>query len=217
MYCLSSSTLAQSLVQSGKIGSVKIAARNVEKTTNSLKEKDIQGVQVGPQKEVLAPADVIIIATPGAHDDAGIQELAKSLGDVSGKIIIDTCNPLSGFDTGLSARWEFASGESGGEVIARALPNAKVYKAFNTVFVELMQSENAKGKQLMIAGDEDKDGLKIAEAVVAAVGFVPVWVGSIRYARNLEAMAELVIHMAIPPMPARQGNRGLWLSLNGEL
>jgi len=40
-----------------------------------------------------------------------------------------------------------------------------------------------------------------------AVGFRALWVGPIRYARNLEAMAELWIHMAIPPLPAAQWGR----------
>ena len=33
--------------------------------------------------------------------------------------------------------------------------------------------------------------------VISAVGFSPVWVGELRYSRNLESMAELWIHMAI--------------------
>ncbi len=34
--------------------------------------------------------------------------------------------------------------------------------------------------------------------VVAGAGFTPTWVGSIRYARNLEALAELWIHLGVP-------------------
>ena len=41
-------------------------------------------------------------------------------------------------------------------------------------------------------------GRKLAEEVVSAVGFEPVYVGPIRYARNLEALAELWIHMGVP-------------------
>ena len=39
-----------------------------------------------------------------------------------------------------------------------------------------------------------------AASVIAGVGFEPRYVGSIRYARNLEALAELWIHLAIPPV-----------------
>jgi hypothetical protein len=37
-----------------------------------------------------------------------------------------------------------------------------------------------------------------AAAVIQAVGFKPHYVGSIRYSRNLEAIAELWIHSALP-------------------
>lgn len=35
----------------------------------------------------------------------------------------------------------------------------------------------------------------MVEKVIAGVGFLPVYVGPIRYARNLEAIAELWIHL----------------------
>lgn len=37
-----------------------------------------------------------------------------------------------------------------------------------------------------------------AADVVAGVGFVPKYVGPIRYARNLDAIAELWVHLSIP-------------------
>ena len=36
--------------------------------------------------------------------------------------------------------------------------------------------------------------------MIAGTGFDPRYVGTIRYARNLEAMAELWIHLANPPL-----------------
>ena len=43
---------------------------------------------------------------------------------------------------------------------------------------------------------------EVAAEIIAAVGFAPQYVGPIRYARNLEAMAELWVHLAIPPAGA---------------
>jgi predicted dinucleotide-binding enzyme len=70
---------------------------------------------------------VIILATPSVRDDAGIRALAASLGDVSGKVVIDATNPLGSFGESLNVRWG-GDGTSGGEVLASALPGARVYK-----------------------------------------------------------------------------------------
>jgi 8-hydroxy-5-deazaflavin:NADPH oxidoreductase len=106
-------------------------------------------------------------------------------------------------------RW---SGKSGGEVIAECLPHAHVFKAFNTIGVEHMAKP--EGIQMMFAGP-DNDAKKVAEAIVAAVGFQPLYVGPIRYSRNLEAMAELWIHCSIPPLPAANwGGNWSWAKVD---
>jgi predicted dinucleotide-binding enzyme len=74
----------------------------------------------------------------------------------------------------------------------------------------------ALGKDMWIAGDVDEKSRVICQATVAAVGFKPFFVGPIRYARNLEAMAELWIHMAIPPLPAENYSRKFWFSVSGD-
>ena len=76
--------------------------------------------------------------------------------------------------------------------------------------------KEASGKEMLIAGDPDPSQRAIAEAVVAAVGFTPFFVGPIRYSRNLEAMAELWIHMAIPGLGGRDTGRNFWFSIGGE-
>ena len=51
---------------------------------------------------------------------------------IKGKIVVDATNPLAGYPA-LAVRW----GEplSGGEVLAAALPDSFVFKAFNTIGV----------------------------------------------------------------------------------
>ncbi len=203
-------TLAKALSDNGK--QVVIAARDPEKTLIKLKESNLTELTVETMGKALQSADVVILATPSIADDEGIQALAQSLGDMSGKVIIDATNPLGPFQEGLNVRWD--KGTSGGEILAQALPTAKVYKSFNTLGVEHMKA--ALGKDMMIAGDPDEASRKIAEEVVAGVGFKPFYVGPIRYARNLEAIAELWIHMAIPPLGARNTSRKFWFSISGD-
>ncbi len=114
---------------------------------------------------------------------------------------------------------------TGGEVLAAALPGTHVFKAFNTVGAEQLgnaDGSNINGEQLsmLIAGGPEVcephsllwtqwhvrspstvlQGVDVAKAVVAGVGFRPEYVGPIRYARNLEAIAELWIHLSAPPI-----------------
>lgn len=199
------STLANAIASSQQAASVSIAARNVEKTQGKLAEQGREGLTVELAADAIASADILILATPGPNSDKGIQEIAASLGDVSGKMIIDATNPLTEYP-GLEVRW--AQGTSGGEVLQEALPEAIVYKAFNTLGVEHMA--DAKGKDMLFCGPDDK-----IKEVVAAVGFTPRYVGPLRYARNLEAIAELWIHCAIPPLPAQYLGREWTFGIQG--
>lgn len=207
------STLAEALEASGEAKSVVIAARDPEKTKAALAEKGLSSIKVEHVASALASADVIILATPSAYSDEAIEAIAKSLGDVAGKCIVDATNPLTEFQNGLEVRW--SQGTSGGEVLQSYLPSAFVYKAFNTCGVEHMSS--AAGKDMLFCGtNTNEDALALAAAVVGAVGFKPYYVGPIRYARNLEAIAELWIHCAIPPLPAAQLGRDWTFAIAGN-
>jgi predicted dinucleotide-binding enzyme len=202
------STLANAL--QGKAKSVVIAARDPQKTKAQLAEKGLDFLTVESLASAISSADVLILATPSVHSDESLKELAQSLGDVSNKVVIDATNPLSEFSDGLEVRW--AQGSSGGEVLQHFLPTAFVYKAFNTLGVEHMA--DASGKDMLFCGSPDEK--ELVQAVVAAVGYKPYYVGPIRYARNLEAMAELWIHGAIPPLPAANLGRDWTFGVSGN-
>ena len=117
--------------------------------------------------------------------------------------MIDATNPLSAYPA-LEIR-DWSLGNSAGEVFAAALPKSYVYKAFNTIGAEHMAAaavESAllpnQGKLTMLfAGSEDENAKKVVADVIEGVGFEPCYVGPIRYSRNLEAMAELWIHLGV--------------------
>ncbi|KXZ42074.1 hypothetical protein GPECTOR_210g417 [Gonium pectorale] len=86
-------------------------------------------------------------------------------------------------------------------MLAEALPDSHVFKAFNTVgFYHMAKPDGSaiSGEQLTMLFAGGPAGRGAAEEVVAAAGFKPAYVGPIRYARNLEAIAELWIHLAVP-------------------
>ena len=71
---------------------------------------------------------------------------------------------------------------------------AYVYKALNTCFARQMQHpRDAHGDKLtmLFCGAAYAPAKLLVEQVILGVGFSPVFVGSIRFARNLEALAEL--------------------------
>ena len=111
-------TLAKALYDSKK--DVVIAARDPAKTKGLLAEAKMDELTVEAASDALKSSDVVILATPGISEDDKIEEFAKSLGDMSGKIIIDATNPLGPFPEGLNVRW--GKPTSGGEVLAKALP-----------------------------------------------------------------------------------------------
>jgi 8-hydroxy-5-deazaflavin:NADPH oxidoreductase len=207
------STLARALLKSGQVGSVCIAARTVDKTEAALKDRygADTPIPVAPMADAIKDSKIVILATTGIHDTAGLEAFFASLGNLDDKVVVDATNPMSHFPD-LQIRWGETT--SGGELLANYFPKARVYKAFNTLGFECMA--NADGKDLMYAGDKDAKSMEIAEAVISAVGFKPFYVGPIRYSRNLEAIAELWVHMAIPPAPARNTGRDFWFSVSGN-
>ena len=141
-----------------------IGARNVEKAKGTIEEKG-KVITCIANTEAISSSDVIILAVPGSHQDEGIKALAESLGDCSGKTILDATNPLSAFQDGLQVRW---NGTSAGEVLQDYLPSAAVFKAFNTMGVEHMAT--AAGKDCLFAGNDAAGEAKaIAAATIEAV------------------------------------------------
>ncbi|KAL6757504.1 hypothetical protein V8C86DRAFT_2624335 [Haematococcus lacustris] len=140
--------------------------------------KVAEGIKVATVPKAISESAVVLLALPGAHDPAGLGQTVAGLGPgVAGKVVLDAMNPLS------------------------AYPGLEVFKAFNTIATKQMEHPDGSlvdGKQhsMMFAGGPE--GRDIAEQVIAAAGFKPVWVGPIRFARNLEALAELYIHLCVP-------------------
>jgi len=115
-----------------------------------------------------------------------------SAGDLKGKVIVDITNPLTADYTGLT----IGHSTSAAEEIQKAFPGAKVVKAFNTVFAQVI----AGGAKLAgatvpvyFAGD-DAAAKETVKALIQSTGFAPVDAGGLRNARYLEPLAALNIY-----------------------
>ena len=77
-------------------------------------------------------------------------------------------------------------------------------------------ASSATGKGMLFYDSSYKEAFALAADAIFAVGFKPYYVGPIRYARNLEAIAELSIHCAIPPLPGAHLGLDLTFSMAGN-
>ena len=164
-----------------------IGSRNIEKAKEMA--QSLGNSQGGSYKDAAGFADVIILAAPW-HS---MKDVLNALGDVSGKVLVDICNPLtkdfSGLDVGFTT--------SAAEEIAKIVPGAKVVKAFNTIFAEVLQSSHKFEEGLadvFICGD-DKDAKEMVSELARDSGYEPVDCGALSAARWLEPLGMLNINL----------------------
>lgn len=145
------------------------------------------GVTGGDIEAAAKMADIIILATPFPF---AVQTL-KAAGDLSKKIIIDISNPITpdfqGLTVGLTT--------SAAEEIQKLAPQAKVVKAFNTIFAQLLPNEAREGKTLQVFITADDAGAKTeVSALVKSLGFDAVDAGPLSNSRFIEPIGEMNIH-----------------------
>jgi len=136
-------------------------------------------------------ADVIILAVPYAAEKR-VAEAIKSV--VNQKVVISISNPLNHGCDGLLTQ----PGISAAEELQKQLPNAKVVKAFNTVFAGDFDQPVIQDHRLdcFIAGD-DEDALEIVYDLVKTAGFNPVMAGDLSVSGTLESMQLLLIQLVM--------------------
>ena len=114
-------------------------------------------------------------------------DIARGLGDLSGKILLDPTNVV---DRSAGYPMHAVAGKgSNAQMIQDVLPGARVVKAFNTLnFRQMVDPETAGGPiTIPLAGDDAQAKAVIAE-LVTGMGLAPVDVGPLAYAHILEEM-----------------------------
>jgi NADPH-dependent F420 reductase len=136
-------------------------------------------------------ADVIILAVPYTAEKR-VAETIRSV--VNQKVVISISNPLNDHRDGLLTQ----TGISAAEELQKRLPNAKVVKAFNTVFASDFDQPVIQDQRLdcFIAGD-DEDALEIVYDLVKTAGFNPVMAGDLSVSGTLESMQLLLIQLVM--------------------
>ncbi|MGY1917455.1 NADPH-dependent F420 reductase [Pseudomonas tolaasii] len=180
------SAFAKQLSSAGHI--VRITGRDIEKAKSLATQ--FENVNAYPAAEALGDSDVVVVATAYADAAAALQ----SLGDLRGKVVVDITNPLSADYMSLT----IGHVTSASEEIAKAVPQAHVVKAFNTLFAQVLSdgpkfSDNQLGS-VFVASDSER-AKQTVTALAQSLGWGAVDTGGLINARYLEPLAGLNIYL----------------------
>lgn len=155
-------------------------------------------------KDKPVTGEVVILAVPYPAID---QVLADRADQLSGKVVVDITNPLN-FET-FDSLVVPADGSAAAE-LAERLPDSKVLKAFNTTFAATVASGQAGQvpTTVLIAGDHADAKAQFA-GIVSDGGLKAVDAGSLKRARELEAIGFLQLTLAVGEKVAWTGGFGL--------
>ena len=178
--------LATGLVKAGH--SVRLYARDEESVRQAAAETG--AAAAASLDDVVTPAEVVVLAVPfGA-----VEQIAAAIRPlVAGKVVIDVTNAAK-------ADWSgplFSGSETAASTIAGWLPEARVVKAFNTIFAgNLVGHGTADGDILdaLVAGDDD-DARAVVSRLAIDLGFRPIDAGRLTAAGLLESLAWLNISL----------------------
>lgn len=144
--------------------------------------------------EAAADADVVILAVPGMVTEA----VAKGLGDLAGKIIIDATNPLK--RAGEVLQFEYGVATSNGQIVQALHPEAFVVKAYNTISWQSMIDPGEPAPIMPIAGNNDVAKSKVT-GWASAMGLDTIDIGGIQHARVTEQMVVLMLNNQFSDKP----------------
>jgi predicted dinucleotide-binding enzyme len=148
------------------------------------RQSEVGGHPVDTPAGAAAWGDLVVVAAKG---EATVELVTSVKDEIADKVVIDTTNPLD-FSTGkpgLFVGWS----DSLGEQVQRAIPDAKVVKAYNIVGNTLMVDPQIPGgpPTMLIAGDDDA-AKKTVTDLLTDTGWEVADLGGIEASRHLEAM-----------------------------
>jgi len=176
-----------------------LGAGNVGSKLADLMRKAGHDVVIGSRsgqhslKDAAEHGEIAVIAIHFHATGSALPDLAPLL---SGKVVIDATNPLNDDWSPLLLGQE----NSASEEIARLLPDARVAKAFNTIFADVMapdRQEREGGRVTCFVASDHADAVLAVAGLAEDMGFAPVTISKLSAARQLEAIAHLNIELAL--------------------
>ena len=166
-----------------------------------LSEEDGARIEAGTFAQTAAHGELLVLALFGDAAEEGIAAAGRE--HFAGKVVIDAMNPLD-FSGGFPPKLSIAGEDSLGERVQRALPDAKVVKAFNTIGSPyFVQPSFSDGQPTMLIAGEDDEAKGVVRDLLADFGWSDVVdIGGIDGSRELEAICIAWVKIG--------GRRGAW-------
>ncbi len=154
------------------------------------KKEPVPGTKMRSMQEAVREGELVVLAVPYLSALETVNAIGPS--NFAGKTLLDVTNVI-----GPSGEWAVGFTSSGAEEIAKALPQAHVVKAFNTVFARHMSTGKIGEERLalLVAGD-DASAKETVMQLGREIGFEPIDAGALRSARFLEPLGMLNITLA---------------------
>ncbi|HUA46752.1 MAG TPA: NAD(P)-binding domain-containing protein [Solirubrobacteraceae bacterium] len=159
------------------------------------------GIEAGTFAGAAAHGELLVLAVLGNAAEEAVADAGPD--NFKGKVVIDAMNPLD-FSGGFPPKLSIAGEDSLGERVQRALPGARVVKAFNTIgnqyFVDPSFSD---GRPTMLIAGDDQGAKDTVRDVLTDFGWSDtVDIGGIEGSRELEAICIVWVKIG--------GARGAW-------
>lgn len=152
---------------------------------------DVSYIQSNSPKQGLG--EIVVLAVPYNAVSAILTNYSEEL---KGKIIIDITNPVD-FDT--LDNLVVPSDSSAASIIADKVPDSKVIKGFNTTFGATLVSKKVADEHqttVLLAGDDEDSKNQVVQSLDGS-GLAVIDAGSLKRARELEALGFLQISLAV--------------------
>jgi len=180
----------------GIIGTGNVAQALEEGFTKRGDEVKLGSYSGGTMDEAAGFGELLVLACKGTETESAIEAAGKE--NFAGKVLIDVTNPLV-FGDG-PPTLAYGPTDSGGEVVQRAVPEAKVVKTLNIVNAgQMVNPEVPGGPPTMFVAGEDGAGKDTVAGILGDFGWEDVVdIGGIDASRELEHLCILWVRFAVP-------------------
>jgi hypothetical protein len=156
---------------------------------------EVSGAVRGTPQQAAEFGEAVLFSVYWPRFDATLTEI----GDLAGKIVIDTMNPLKVNDRFEHYHdLEFMQSSSTAEELQKQLPKARIVKAFSTLPATVLDasqwSDNPVAPAIFVAGD-DPSAKEVVFQLVEDAGFQPLDAGGLSHARSIEQLGILLHHV----------------------
>lgn len=162
------------------------------KPSDAASSDRVPGVSEVSPHDAAQAASTIVLALPWV----AAETVLPTLGDLTGKTVIDCMNPIARTSDGMGLAVGHTS--SGAEQVAQWLPGANIVKTLNQVGAEIMADTSGFAVPPVMFMASDDDGAKaVVAGLLTDLGFEPLDAGDLSKARLLEPYALVWINQAL--------------------